>query len=556
MRGGWRAPLIVLLLAGAAAWLLACSGDDDAGQREGSIVIGFYTQPEFLDPALGFTLVSGAALNQVYLPLLTYRRAEDNSGTQLIPGLAERLPEISPDRRTYTLRLRPGLVYSDGRPVRAGDFEYAIKRVLNMASPGAPFYENIAGARDFERRRDPKSDIAGIQTNDRTRRIIIRLERPYAAFDHLLALTLATPVPRDTPFENQTKQPPPATGPFVITKSEPNREFVLDRNPKFESLGVDGVPPAKLDRITARIIVDKAKQAEDVLDGKLDYMYDSPPPDLLPTIKERAGDRYEEHELTGSTNWFFMNGRLPPFDDARVRRAVNYAVDKPALARIYAGGLVEGCSFLPSGMAGYDRKLDTTGCPFGDPRKPPDVERAKALIRAAGAQGAKVTVWGFKGTPQGDVTEAYEETLRKIGLKPSLKLLDFAVWRPTIGNAKNRAQTGFDALTQAFPHPLTFFELVESDAIRATNNKNTSYISDPVIDETVHRLQKETDIESVKDEWARLNRYLVGRAYLVPYGHRIRGTFVSNRIDFEHCTFFHPIYLEDWSHFCLKEGEG
>jgi len=544
------------LVAAVATGALACSGgDDDDAQRKGSIVIGMYTQPDSLDPAMGFTLTSAAALNQVYLPLLTYRRAEDNSGTELIPGLAEGLPKIPPDRLTYTLRLRPGLVYSDGRPVLAGDFEYAVKRVLNMASPGAPFYENIAGARDFEGGRDPTADIRGIQTDDRTRKIVVRLERPYAAFDHLLALTLASPVPRDTPFENTTKQPPPSTGPFAITRSDPSREFVLDRNPKFESLGIDGVAPARLDRITVRIITDKAAEAEDVLDGKLDYMYDSPPADLLPTIKERAGDRYEENEVTGSTNWFFMNGRLPPFNNSLVRRAVNLAVDKPALARIYAGGLKVGCSFLPPAIAGYDRELDTSGCPFGDPRKPPDIERAKRLIRAAGAEGAKVTVWGFNQPPQADVTLAYTETLRQIGLDPSPKLVDFTAWRPAIGNAKNRAQTGFDAFTQVFPHPLTFFELVESDAIRSQANKNTSYISDPVIDRTVRRLQGETDIDSVKDDWARLNRYLVGRAYLVPYGHRIRGTFVSDRIDVEHCTVFHPIYLEDWSHFCLKEGE-
>jgi peptide/nickel transport system substrate-binding protein len=555
MRGGCRAPLIVLLVAGVAAWPLACSGGDDDAQREGSIVIGMYTQPDSLDPALGFTLTSAAPLNHVYLPLLTYRRAEDESGTQLIPGLAEALPKVSPDHKTYTLRLRTGLVYSDGSRVRAGDFEHAIKRVLNMGSSGAPFYENIAGARAFEEGRDPNGDIAGIQTDDRARKIVIKLERPYAAFNHLLALTLATPVPRDTPFENTTKQPPPSTGPFEITRSDPGQEFVLERNPKFESLGIDGVPPARLDRITVRIIVDKDAEAEDVLDGKLDYMYDSPPADLLPTIHERADDRYEENELTGSTNWFFMNGRLPPFNDARVRQAVNYAVDKPALARIYAGGLVEGCSFIPSGIAGYDRSLDTTGCPFGDPRKPPDVERAKRLIQEAGAEGAKVTVWGFNQSPQGDVTEAYAQTLRTIGLDARPKLVAFTAWRPAIGNAKNKAQTGFDAFTQVFPHPLTFFELVQSDAIRPEANKNTSYISDPVIDRTVRRLQGETDIESVRDEWARLNRYLVEQAYLVPYGHRIRGTFVSDRIDFKHCTVFHPIYLEDWSRFCLKEGE-
>ncbi|HVG75606.1 MAG TPA: ABC transporter substrate-binding protein, partial [Thermoleophilaceae bacterium] len=127
MRGGKRARLTVLLVAAAATWLLACSGDDDDdGKRDRSIAIGYYAPPESLDPAMGFSLVSGAALNQVYLPLLTYRRSEDQSkGRQLIPGLAEDLPKLSGDRRTYTLKLKKGLRYSDGTPIRAGDFEHA-----------------------------------------------------------------------------------------------------------------------------------------------------------------------------------------------------------------------------------------------------------------------------------------------------------------------------------------------------------------------------------------------------------------------------------------------
>jgi hypothetical protein len=70
------------------------------------------------------------------------------------------------------------------------------------------------------------------------------------------------------------------------------------------------------------------------------------------------------------------------------------------------------------------------------------------------------------------------------------------------------------------------------------------------------RLAAEQRTGAVRGDWADLNRYLVEKAYVVPFGHRTRGTFVSERIDFEHCTEFHPVYLEDWSKFCLKEGEG
>jgi peptide/nickel transport system substrate-binding protein len=554
MRAWGSALLAVLLLASGAALLTACSGDGGENNDKNEITIGYFAQPDSLDPALGFTMPSGAALYQVYLPLLTYKRVEGAGGTRLIPGLAERPPEVDSAQTTYSLRLREGLVYADGSRVKASDFEHAIKRVLKLGSPGAPFYERIVGARAYEARGKSGADIEGIETDNRTRRIVIRLERPYAAFDHLLALPFAAPVPANTPFDDTTKQPPPGTGPLQIAKSEPNREFVLARNPKFESLGIDEVPPAKVDRITVKVGLDKSKQAEDVLAGKLDYMLDSPPSDLLPTIIERAHDRYETHVLL-NTNWFFLNERLPPFDDPRVRQAVNYAVDKRALERVYAGGLRAGCSFLPDGIPGYDEELDTSGCPFGDPDKPAALARAKQLIRAAGAEGEKVTVWGFSETPSSDVVQSYTEVLNQIGLEAEPRLVDFAIWRQAIGNAKNRPQTGAEGSGQTFPHPLAFFGLLDGKIIRATSNKNTSNVDDPHVNGALRRLERERDPDAAAGDAAELNRYVVEHGYLVPYGHRIRGTFVSERMDFENCTFFHLVYLEDFSQFCLKEGE-
>jgi peptide/nickel transport system substrate-binding protein len=540
-----------LLLSLVAIPLAPCS--DDGAQQGNAITIGYFAQPDSLDPAFAFQIPSNAVVTQVYLPLLTYKRVKGPAGRTLMPGLAEELPEVSADGTTYSLRLREGLVYSDGSLVKASDFEHAIRRILNLGSPAAPLYERITGAVEYAKRDRPDADITGIETDNGTREITIRLDRPYAAFDHLLAVAFGAPVPPGTPFRDMTKSPPPGTAPFRIARSEPNREFVLERNPEFGSLEIEGVPEARLDRITVRI-AKKTTLAQDVLTGKLDYMSDSPPPDLLPRVRGEAGDRYEEH-LTASTIWFFMNGRLPPFDDARVREAVNYAVDKPAVERVYAGQLQGGCSFLPPGLTGYDKQLDTRGCPFGDPAEGPDVGRARALIRAAGAEGTKVTVWGYDQAPQKDVVQAYAQMLNQIGLVAQVKLVSFSVWRQTIGNAETRAQTGFEGLTPAFFHPLAYFAFVHGDAIRPESNRNTSNIDDPRINRTLDRLERERDTGAVADEWVELNRYLVSRGYLVPVGHRIRGTFVSDRIDFENCTFFHPIYLEDFSRFCLKEDE-
>jgi peptide/nickel transport system substrate-binding protein len=545
---------LAVLLSSAMAPLIACSG---GGSEQGNaITIGSFAQPD-LDPAIGFNIPSGAPLSQVYLPPLTYRRVEGRRGTELIPGLAEKRPHISNDGKTYTLRLRKGLVYSNGRPVKASDFEHAIKRLLNLGSPGVFLFDRIVGAVDYMKRGEPEGDITGIQTDDRTGRITIRLERPYAAFENVLALPFAAPVPPNTPFDNMTKDPPPGTGPFEITKSESQREYVLERNPKFDSLGIRGVPPAKLDRITVKIITEKAKQAEDILDNELDYMIDSPPPDMLSTVLERAGNRYEKHN-TLNTNWFFLNGRVPPFDNPRVREAVAYAVDRRVIERIYVRDLRIGCSFLPPEMPGYNKTIDASGCPLGDARRPPDLDRAQRLIRAAGAEGADVTVWGFKQVPQIDVVLADTEMLKRIGLDAKPRIVDFAVWRQAIGNEKTKAQTGIEGLSppQTFPHPLSFFTLVDGDSIQPTNSKNTSNVDDPHINRELDRLEPRRDLERVISDWEALDRYLVEKHYLIPFGHRVRGTFVSDRIDFKNCTEFHQIYLEDWSKFCLKNGEG
>src|SRR5687768_16299766 len=102
-------------------------------------------------------------------------------------------------------------------------------------------------------------------------------------------------------------------------------------------------------------------------------MQDPPPADIKPEVKEVYSKRYVE-QTTASTYYFFMNARVAPFDDPKVREAVNYGIDKLGLARIFAGELAPGCSFLPPGVPGFDEALDVEECPWGNPNEPPDLE--------------------------------------------------------------------------------------------------------------------------------------------------------------------------------------
>jgi peptide/nickel transport system substrate-binding protein len=554
---------LVLLLAALSLFVIAACGDDDDegdgggggggdGKSGGSVTMSQTSQPDHLDPALTYTVNGIEPLWLVYTPLITYPRTGDfENDAQLIPGLAEEMPTVSEDGKTYELTLRKNLKYSDGSPVKASDFEHAIKRVLNLESGGSAFFLGIEGAQDYIDAGKCEGDISGIETDDKTGDITINLTEPDGSFNHVLGMWFAALVPSDTPCKELTKDPPPGVGPYMVTESVPNRQFVLEKNPNFPDLGSD-IPPAKIDKITTKIIKSAQRQAQDVISGELDFMQDPPPADIKPEVKAEYSDRYREI-TTSSTYYMFMNHREPPFDDPKVREAINWGLDKPALARIFAGELAPGCSFLPPGLPGYDEALDVEDCPWGNPNEPPDLEKARQMIKDAGVDGTEITVYGNNDDPTDKVTEAYADQLNKMGFKATPKILDGGVYFQTIGSAKTAPQTGFLNWFQDFPHPKNFFFLVDGKSIQPTNSQNPGNVDVPEITKGIAELNLEPEItDEVAQRWGELNRNLVESAAVAPYGHRKLATFFSERMDFENCSDFHPVYFNDYSSWCLK----
>src|SRR5215207_7984487 len=179
-----RARIVGLALVAALATVAAgCGGGDDdsstssssgGGREGGTATVLMGTAPDYLDPQLGYTTQSAEPDWITYTGLLTYRHATGSAGGELIPGLATALPEISRDGLTYRLRLRDGLTFSDGRPVRASDFAYTIERAIRVNWGGKSFFTNyIDGAAAYDSGR--ADSISGIQTDDATGDITIRL---------------------------------------------------------------------------------------------------------------------------------------------------------------------------------------------------------------------------------------------------------------------------------------------------------------------------------------------------------------------------------------------
>src|SRR6476469_8845549 len=240
----------------AAFGVAACGGESGSGGtsgggKGGDINVTMTSFPDYVDPQLSYTLEGWEVMYNTYTPLLTYKHAKGDAGTEVVPALAKAMPEISPDGKTYKLTLRPNMKYSDGTPIKASDFSYAIQRLFKTDSGGSVLYDMIVGATDYA---EGKADtISGISTNDETGDITIALTAPNDTFNNELVLMFAAPIPQNTPIDaDATNNPPPSSGPFMISKVDAPRTLTMERNPNFKTVkdaGASEVADANVDKI-------------------------------------------------------------------------------------------------------------------------------------------------------------------------------------------------------------------------------------------------------------------------------------------------------------------
>ncbi len=545
--------LVALVSALAlSAGLAACGGSSSGGGKVGgTITVLMGTAPDSLDPGLGALTQSYEATWIAYTGLVTYAHAAGEAGTKLIPGVAEALPTVSGGGKTYTFRLRKGLVYSDGTPVKASDFAHTIERAIKLGWGNASFLtENIVGAEAFAK--GAAHTIAGIRADDATGTIGIDLVAPYGPFLNVLAFPAAGLVPGSTPMHALPNEPPPGVGPYEIEHVVPNRSFALIRNPHFTSTTIPGVPAAKAD-IAVQIVANNQSEAERVLANQADVFdyNDTIPPTLLAQVQAQAASRYAK-EPTVSGEYFFLNVKEKPFSSQLVREAVQYALDRRALQRLDSGMLEPACYFLPTGMPGHP----SAPCPYGEPDSEvpaANMAKAKELVRRSGLAGTSVTVWGGSRAPHKEYVDYYAGLLDEIGLKASVKIVADAQYYATVGNTANHPQTGWMSFSQDFPDPVDFYKLLDAKSIAANENHNLSQVDDPHIQAEIAALGAvpSSQLGSVVARWQALDRYTAAHAYLLTFGYDEAPKFFSSRVNFA-TAVFHPVYGNDWSTLELK----
>jgi peptide/nickel transport system substrate-binding protein len=517
------------------------TGGTATGKTFANFRLAYDTGIDYLDPGLSYTVEGWQIMWNVYLPLLGYKHAAGPDGATIVPYLAQDLPKVSSDGKTYELTLRSGLKYSDGTAVKASDFAATIERDFKVDSPGVGFFGNIVGADTFSKTKT--GHISGITTDDKTGAITIKLNAPQGDFENILATEFAALVPASAPAKDQSTTPMPATGPYMIKSYAPNKQAIVVRNPNFDASVFGGnVPAGNPDKMTVDIIGDDTVALQRVISGQDDYDFHQIPPDRLGSTQQKYGDQIKIY-TPANTYYFFMNVREKPFDNLKVRQAVEYAVNREALVRIYGGLAQPTENVLPPTYPQY-QKLNLY---------PYNLAKAKQLIAASGDKGASVTVWNHDRGTDPKATAYLTDVLNSIGLNAKEKVINSAVYWTTVGNQATKAQIGFADWFQDYPHPLDWFDvLLNGERITQTHNNNYANFDDKAVNAKIDALKKEPSLTaSVNTGWASVDKMTMEQAPWVPFMNRQFTDFFNADMDLS-CYVNHVLYQFDFQSICHK----
>lgn len=508
----------ILPVVGALA-LLGGAAVPASAQQGGTLTVATEGNPDFLDPGFAYTPESWQILANTGDGLLALRKVAGQRGAEVVPDLAKDLPQVSDGGRTLKFTLRPGIRFSppSNREVEPSDVKATLERLFLMRSGNAAVYAGIVGADAMMK--TGKGTLTGIEADDEARTLTIHLVKADPSFLEALALPFAFVLPKETAPVDQSTVPPVATGPYRVTSYEPNKQVVLERNTSFSPWSAD-VPRGEVDRIVIRIGVPAQEALQGIAAGTIDYTQSR--------ITARQAARVDRAKVVvrksvePTTYYYFMNVNVAPFTDIRVRRAVSLAVSRQAVVSLFRGEAVPTAQLLPPGVPGYRRLPVPSGR---------DLATARSLVRQAGAFGAPVTVWGHDTDPSPAVTRYLADTLRDLGFRVKLRLMDKPTLLTTLGVRKTRAQIGYARWQQTVPDGSDWFGLlVDGRRLRASDNLNYSYIDDSALNRQIDRAAATGDSAKRALAWAGVERSVADRVPIIPFANSVRIDAVSPRV--------------------------
>lgn len=433
------------------------------------LVVGQIAEPKSLDPAAVTAVNDFRILMNVYDGLVRYK-----DGTlEVEPALAESWT-ISEDGTVYTFELRDDVTFHDGT---AFDAEAVVFNFDRMLDESHPYHDTGPFPLSFFF--SAVQDVEAVDSDT----VKFTLDAPYAPFLSNLAYPTGLIV-SPTAVAAHGKdfgRSPVGTGPFMFAEWESNAKVVIARNEDYWG----GAP--SLEAVVFRPITDANTRVAEMLSGGIDVMVEIPPD----SVSSFDGNGFTLHEQAGPHLWFLiLNAKEGPFSDKRVRQAINYAIDKKALV----DQILQGTAEVASGPTppAFSWAYNDTLQPY-----PYDPEKAQALLKEAGHEGADLTFYVTEGgsgmldpVPMGAAIQA---DLAKIGLNVTIETYE---WNTFLGKVNPGLEGKADMAEMAWmtndPDTLPYLAL-RTNAWPDAGGFNSGYYSNPEVDKLLEAARSATD---------------------------------------------------------------
>ena len=491
-----------------------------------------------IDPQLYYATCAG---------LLTYPDRPAPQGTRLVPDVAQGLPSVSADGRTYTFIVRPGFRFSSGAPVTAATFKHTIERAVGPRLGGwaSTFMGDIVGMPAFQAGRT--AHLAGVTASGD--RVQIRLTAPSPDLPARIATLPFCAVPDDTPMTAQ-HQPIPSAGPYYIVSSSQD-QLVLERNPNYA-----GHRPRTPNRIVYSFGVNLPQAIQQVAEGHSDYLDAGTFPSsgkssaalgLLQRLEQRYGPASAAartgHQRYFVEPWldveyFVFNTRRPLFASARLRRAVNYAIDRRALVQhhfLFNGGRATDHYLVPGIPGAHPVHI----YPLGGP----NLAKARAL---ADGVHAHATLYITTGAPQFmQDARILQADLAPIGITVDVTALPGQAFYRRLERPGEPWDIAWTNWFADFADPFTMInELFEPAA-----PSNFGHFNDPAL---TRRMRQAATLSGDRrlQAYAQLDQDLTRNdPPAAAWGIGTSREFFSSRVG---CQIYQPIYGFDLGSICLR----
>jgi peptide/nickel transport system substrate-binding protein len=547
-----KALVAILLVAAAAVFAAGSSSARTTDHRGGTLKLLAKAAGGTLDPQVNYTLEYWQLYQASYDGLLAFKKAGGNAAFDVVPDLASGY-KIKNGGKTWVFNLRKGIKFSNGQPLTTKDVVASFQRIFKVKSPtSGSFYSGIVGASKCLKTPATCTLAGGVTGNAKSNTVTINLTAPDPEFKYKLAVPHASIVPANSPPNDAGTKLLPTTGAYYFASYDPNKALVMKRNPYFKEWSHAAMPAGYPDQITQSYGLTVESQITAIENGQADWTLEAPPADRL----NELGTKYAEqtHVETLTAFWYApMNVNIPPFNSLKARQAVNYAIDRNALVKIFGGPklAVPSCQVLPPAFPGNKPYCPYTKKP-GATWSAPDVAKAKKLVQESGQKGAKVVVISPDDEVQKAVGVYLASVLNQIGFKASSKTISGNIAFTYAQNTKNKVQINVQQWYQDYPAASDFLNVLfgcDSFHPGSDSSINMAGFCNKPIDKQMHKALKleETNFPAANALWAKIDHQVTDQAPMATLFTPRHIDFVSKRVgNFVFSKQFYWLVDQSW----------